>query len=225
MSPPTQYPITRESLASGTFKQLVEDRDGDDHDMLNEAELLASRRRMVPDDVTEDVWLFGYGSLIWNPVVKTSDTRLGRIYGYRRRFCLRTQIGRGTPETPGLVLGLDHGGSCTGVALKIDGDIPHELDLLWRREMLNHSYNPAWVNVHTEHGLIRALTFVMNRQHKSYVPELTLDEKVDMIANAHGFIGPCKDYLDETRASLNALGITDHYLEEISHRVDNLPQR
>lgn len=224
MSQPSRQPITREALASGTIQKMAKERDGDDNGMLDDEELLASRRSMVADDYQEDVWLFGYGSLIWNPVVKIAETCLGRIYGYRRRFCLQTEIGRGSPENPGLVLGLDHGGSCTGLALRVTGDIPHELDLLWRREMLNHSYNPAWVTVHTDKGQISALTFVMNRAHSSYAPDLTMDQKVDMITKAHGFIGPCRDYLDETLASLRGLDIRDHYLEEIARRIKLIPK-
>lgn len=217
-------PITREALATGTIQQLVENRDGAEHGMLDDDALLASRRSMVPDDHGKDVWLFGYGSLIWNPVVEIKETLHGRIYGYRRRFCLRTSIGRGTPESPGLVLGLDRGGSCTGLGLRIDAEIAaHELDLLWKREMLNHSYNPAWVDMHTDKGVIRGLTFVMNRNHRSYAPDLTIDEKVGMIANAHGFVGPCRDYLTETLASLDGLGIRDRYLEDIANRIELLP--
>ena len=223
MSNPPHQPITREALAAGTIQQMVQERDGEDHGMLDEAELKASRRSMVGDDNTDDIWLFAYGSLIWNPALEIGATQPGRIYGYRRRFCLRTMIGRGTPDSPGLVLGLDHGGSCTGMALKINGDIAvHELDLLWRREMLNHSYNPAWVQIHTPQGRLRGLTFVMNRHHRSYAPELSMDEKVHMIANAHGFLGPCRDYLTETRASLDTLGIRDRYLDEIARRIVSL---
>ena len=153
MSNPPHQPITREALAAGTIQQMVQERDGEEHGMLDEAELKASRRSMVGDDNTDDIWLFAYGSLIWNPALEIGATQPGRIYGYRRRFCLRTMIGRGTPDSPGLVLGLDHGGSCTGLALKINGDIAvHELDLLWRREMLNHSYNPAWVQITRRKG-------------------------------------------------------------------------
>ncbi|MGC6484277.1 MAG: gamma-glutamylcyclotransferase [Candidatus Puniceispirillales bacterium] len=224
MSHPPHHPITREALASGAIQQMVQERDGGEHDMLDDAALLASRRSMVADNVSEDVWLFGYGSLIWNPVVEVKETRHGRIYGYRRRFCLRTMIGRGTPEAPGLVLGLDHGGSCTGLGIRIDAAIaPQELDLVWKREMLNESYHPAWVNIHTDSGIIRGLTFVMNRKHRSYAPDLSVDEKVSMIANAHGFIGPCRDYLTETLASLDELGIRDRYLEDIARRIDQLP--
>jgi cation transport protein ChaC len=220
-----QQHLTREALAAGTIQQLVQNRDGDQSEMLDDASLLSSRRSMVPDDNREDIWLFGYGSLIWNPVIEIKETLNGRIYGYRRRFCLRTMIGRGTPEIPGLVLGLDHGGSCQGLALRIDAAIaPRELDLVWKREMLNRSYHPAWVRLHTPKGVLRGLTFVMNRKHPSYAPDLSIEEKVEMIANAHGFIGPCRDYLIETLTSLDELGIRDRYLEDIARRIGALPQ-
>ena len=108
--------ISRDSLANGMIQQMVVDRDGQDADILSDDELLASRRSLIPDDYQGEVWLFGYGSLIWNPVLEIAERQIGRIYGYHRRYCLLTKIGRGTPENPGLILGLDHGGSCTGQA-------------------------------------------------------------------------------------------------------------
>ena len=88
--------INRETLANGTIRQMALDRDGPDSAILTEEELLESRRSFFPDDYDKDVWLFGYGSLIWNPVVEVKEKTLGRIYGYHRRFCLKTRIGRGS---------------------------------------------------------------------------------------------------------------------------------
>jgi len=214
--------LSRDNLASGAIQQLVRDRDGEEADILSDEELLASRRSLIPDDHQGEVWLFGYGSLIWNPVIEIAERHTGRIYGYHRRYCLKTKIGRGTPEKPGLVLGLDHGGSCLGQALRIcdTRKATDELDLLWRREMLNRSYLPKSVAVHTKTGRrINAITFVMNHQSPSYVADLSLDEKAQMIAEAHGFIGTSLDYLDLTLESLNDLGIKDNYLGEIKRRI------
>ena len=214
--PDQKYTISRQTLEEGTIQQLVRDRDGEQADILSEEELRASRRVLIPDDNTEDVWLFGYGSLIWNPVVEIKTQMLGRIYGYHRRFCLKTRIGRGTPENPGLVLGLDRGGSCMGVALCIDGAIAvRELDLLWKREMLNASYKPKLVRVHCGTNEILAVTFVMNEDSPSYVAHLPLDEKARIITNAHGFIGSSREYLEMTCESLENLGIRDRYLKTL----------
>ncbi|XDZ65120.1 gamma-glutamylcyclotransferase [Alphaproteobacteria bacterium LSUCC0684] len=211
-----KYTISRQTLEDGTIQQMVLQRDGDRADILNEEQLKSSRRNLVADDNKDDVWLFGYGSLIWNPVVEIKTQVLGRIYGYHRRFCLKTRIGRGTPENPGLVLGLARGGSCMGVALCIDGSIAvRELDLLWKREMLNASYHPKRVQVHCGAKQISAITFVMNEESPSYVAAMPLDEKARMITNASGFVGTSREYLELTCESLEELGIRDRYLAEL----------
>ena len=216
--------LNRENLANGTIRQMALDRDGEDTAILTEDQLLASRRAIIPDDHDEDVWLFGYGSLIWNPVVDVKAKSLGRIYGYHRRFCLRTRIGRGCPDLPGLILGLDNGGCCTGLALCIDKSIATgELDLLWKREMINGSYTPKKVLFHADDGRkISAITFVMNHQSPSYVAEMSLEEKAYIIANAKGFIGTSLEYLELTHASLAALGIHDGYLDRLKKMTASL---
>mgnify|MGYP002620024918 CR=1 FL=1 len=220
--------ISRDNLAKGMIQQMVVDRDGQGADILSEEELLASRRSLIPDDYEGEVWLFGYGSLIWNPVLEIAERRIGRIYGYHRRYCLLTKIGRGTPDNPGLILGLDHGGSCVGQALKIchKANLADELDLLWKREMLNRSYLPKKVLMHGEDGRkIEAITFVMNHQSPSYVCDLSLDEKARIIAKAEGFIGTSYDYLDLTLNSLNELGIKDQYLNKIMKKIVQLSDK
>lgn len=214
--------LTREALANGTIQQLARERDGSASDMLSDAELLESRRSIIADDPDEDIWVFAYGSLIWNPVVEVKEIRLGRIYGYHRRFCLQTRIGRGTPENPGLILGLDRGGCCTGQALRIDRSIAAgELDLLWKREMLNRSYVPRMLSFHGDDGArFNAVSFVMNHDSPSYVNDIPIEEKARIIATAKGFIGPCREYLDLTLESLQALGIRDRYLEDILARIE-----
>ncbi len=220
--------ISRDSLANGTIQQMVVDRDGQGADILSDEELLASRRSLIPDDYQGEVWLFGYGSLIWNPVLEIAERQIGRIYGYHRRYCLLTKIGRGTPENPGLILGLDHGGSCTGQALRIchTANLADELDLLWKREMLNQSYLPKKVMMHAEDGRkIETITFVMNHQSPSYVADLSIDEKARIIAEAEGFLGTSYDYLDLTLASLNDLGIKDRYLNQIMKKIAQLSDK
>jgi len=149
---PSEHPIkiTREALSDGTVAKLAAARDDAQTYVASEDELLASRRQLLADDADcSDIWVFGYGSLIFNPVFEHVDKCEARIYGRHRRFCLWTRIGRGTPERPGLVLGLDQGGSCTGLAFRLDpGNAIDELDLLWRREMISMSYQARWVTAH-----------------------------------------------------------------------------
>lgn len=207
--------INRDTLANNVVQQLVRER-GDDRTLLSDEELLASRRQLIPDDYKGDIWVFAYGSLLWNPVINVSTEKMGLVYGYHRRFCLKTEVGRGSPGDPGLVLGLDYGGSCKGLALKIGSDQPvKELDLLWRREMLNSSYQPRMVKFLSHNERIPVIAFVMNRQHPSYVNNYDIETKAKMIASAHGFVGPCRDYLIETHKALEALDITDHYINNL----------
>ncbi len=208
--------ICRDSLSKGLIQKLARERDGDNSDILTDDELLASRRAMIPDDYAGDIWLFGYASLLWNPVVTVADRAIGQIFGHHRCFCLQTTLGRGTPEQPGLVLGLDHGGSCMGEALKLSSDDRvADLDLIWRREMISHAYHPRWVSIRTGSGVIKAITFFINRDSPTYVGDLSLAEKAKMIAQASGFVGPSFEYLELTLNSLTSLGINDNYLSSI----------
>lgn len=215
------FSLSRESLQDGTIQKLALERDGEFANLLTEEELIQSRKSLIPDDYPDDIWLFGYGSLIWNPMVEVTEKQLGRIYGYHRRYCLRTRIGRGTPELPGLILGLERGGCCTGQALKLEKKIAiDELDLLWKREMINSSYQPRLVKVHLDNGhAVNAVTFVIDHKSPSYVCDMSLDEKATIIATAKGFIGTSFEYFDRTRASLIELGLYDPYLEKLNKMV------
>ena len=100
-------------------------------------------RSVAPD---QDVWVFGYGSLMWNPAFHHVELRPARLHGWHRSFCLWNTFGRGSPEKPGLMLALQPGGACAGVALRIAADaVPSELGVLWNREMLTGAYLPRWV--------------------------------------------------------------------------------
>lgn len=170
------------------------------------------------------IWIFAYGSLIWNPAFHFVEKRQGRLYGYHRSFCLKTPIGRGSPECPGLVLGLDRGGSCGGIAFRIDERDPaalrEEMDVIWSREMLAGSYQPTWVRLHDEEGPFHAIAFVMRRDCDRYAGKLSNDEAADIIARAVGPLGPCREYLTNTLAALRALGFRDRRLEDISRRIE-----
>ena len=208
--------ITRESLSSGAVAQMVAERD-DQTKVASDEELLASRRRIVPDDFDcYNVWVFGYGSLIFNPVIEHTERMNAKIYGNHRRFCLRTRIGRGSPDFPGLVLALDRGGSCAGVAFKLNPQTATaELDLLWRREMITLAYDTRWVRLHTDQGVKSGIAFVSIPEHQNYAPPMSMDSEAEIIAAATGFIGPCRDYLFDTVAGLHDHGIRDRHLENL----------
>jgi cation transport protein ChaC len=174
-----------------------------------------------------DVWVFAYGSLIWNPLMRTIASRPATLHGFHRRYCLWSRAGRGTPELPGLMLGLDNGGSCRGIALCVAADqAEHELKLLWRREMLTGSYAPRWVNVkvtdesgEADETSVRALAFVVNHAHPHYTGKLHTDTMVEAISGACGRLGPCADYLTNTVASLDEHGIRDRALAHLHNLV------
>jgi cation transport protein ChaC len=212
--------LTRDAIKSGLVRRMVTEL-GVAMRMLSEEELLASRQLALAGvDVSLGVWLFGYGSLIWNPAFDFADRRVGTIYGHHRRFCLWTHLGRGCPERPGLVLGLERGGSCRGVAYRIAPEkVEDELEIVWRREMISGAYVPCWVTARTHAGPVRALTFVINHAHERYARFLPDDRIAEVIATASGTLGPCADYLINTVDHLAELGIHDRPLERLRSRV------
>jgi cation transport protein ChaC len=165
-------------------------------------------------------WVFAYGSLLWNPLFPVAEMRPARLAGLHRRFCLWSVASRGTHECPGLVLGLDRGGSCLGVAMRLPAMLAiDELHLLWRREMVVGSYHPRWVRADAGGREIVALTFVVRRDHPQYAGRLPLAAQVDALARACGAFGSSLDYLERTRVALVAHGVVDPYLEQLATRV------
>lgn len=212
--------LTRDSIRSGAVHRLIAEL-GIEMRVLSDDELSASlKASLAGADLSAGVWLFGYGSLIWNPAFHFTDRLVGRIYGYHRRFCLWTHLGRGCPERPGLVLGLERGGSCLGVAYHIAPEAAREeLMIVWRREMLSGAYLPRWVEVVTALGRVPAITFVINHAHERYAGALADEEVAETIATARGFLGACADYLINTVDHLAELGIRDRPLERLRQQV------
>lgn len=209
--------LTRENIRNGFIRKMMEEAPPGFR-MLSEEELESSLAGMFPAGRPEgDVWLFGYGSLIWNPAFHFAERRIGTVRGLHRRFCLWTTLGRGTPERPGLMLALDRGGSCKGVAFRIEADkAAEELQIVWRREMVSHAYIPRWVTVQTDGGPVRAITFTINRRHERYVGQQMADaEAAKVIAVASGRIGRCAEYLENTVQHLHELKIADRYMERL----------
>ncbi len=214
-------PITRKTLENWNVAKMARERDGSDATVASEYQLLQSRRYMVPDDANcSDLWVFGYGSLIFNPIIAHNRRLIARTHGYHRRFCLWTKIGRGSPEYPGLVLSLDHGGSCVGLAYRLEPDTAiAELDLLWRREMLTLAYNVRWLQLQTCEGLKRGLGFVANPKSPAYAPPMPFETIVNTVAEARGFNGHCYDYLFDTLAGIKEYGIYDAAMEKLANAV------
>jgi cation transport protein ChaC len=167
-------------------------------------------------------WVFAYGSLMWDPGFPYGDCRKARLNGYHRRFCVYSIRYRGTPESPGLVLGLDRGGCCTGVAYRVAAaDSEAVRAYLWEREMFTHTYQPRLVPVRLEDGArVRALTFVVDRSMPQYTGRLPLAEVARLIAQGHGSRGPCRDYLLNTVRHLNDLGLPSPPLTDLAGAFD-----
>ena len=213
--------ITRETLKNWRVALLARERDGAEACIATEDQLLESRRLVIADDAdVSDFWVFGYGSLIYNPIIDHKKRAIASIYGYHRRFCLWTKIGRGSPDCPGLVLSLDRGGSCKGVAFQLNPqNAIDELDLLWRREMMTMAYQPRLLSLHTDIGLKRGLAFVANPTRPAYAQPMPFEATVEVVAHAAGFNGPCREYLYDTIKGMQACGIRDRQLEKLAAAV------
>ena len=212
------FVITREGLADGSHLARIRARAAPDFPVRSDAEIDASLdEALAGHPAGQDAWVFGYGSLMWNPAFLHEETRAGVIRGWHRRFCLWLTRGRGSPGCPGLMLALDRGGVCRGMAFRIAaGRVREELLLVWRREMLSGAYQARWVSVRTDQGPVRAVTFVVNGGHARYSGRLSEADTAARIAVAGGELGTCRDYFDRTVEALHAFGIRDAALERIS---------
>ena len=188
---------------------------------LTEAELAASLDATLTRwDGRADVWLFGYGSLIWNPGLPAVESCRAQVYGYHRGLYLWSRVNRGTPQQPGLVLALDRGGSCPGVAFRLAGaEVRPHLEALWRREMAMGSYRPAWLPCVLADGRrVRALAFVMRREAPTYAGRLPDDVVRIVFSCAQGRYGTTRDYVARTVEALRASGMPDRALEDVLKR-------
>jgi cation transport protein ChaC len=191
--------------------------------LLSEADLEHSLQgALASPHAAEDVWLFAYGSLVWNPVLSYSARVVATVHGYHRRFCLYSRINRGTPERPGLVLALDRGGRCAGVVYRIPArEAEIELRLLWRREMLLASYRPRWLRARLARGeRVHALAFVVERNGSGYAGRLSDSAIVAILASARGRLGSGIDYLLRTREGLAGEGLRDPHLERLARLLN-----
>src|SRR5215213_7125517 len=164
-----------------------------------------------------DLWVFGYGSLMWSPCFSYREKRLARVHGYHRALCILSTRYRGTHSKPGLVMGLCQGGSCWGMAFRIpQRDVRRCLARLWQREMPRRVYEPRLVPARLRGGRrVRALAFVADPRHPAYVRELDLHGRARLVAQGIGQRGPCVDYIRNTLAHMHELGVRDPHLEGV----------
>ncbi len=168
-----------------------------------------------------DFWVFGYGSLIWKPGFAHTETQRAHLYGYRRALCIRSWVHRGTQQRPGLVLGLDRGGSCTGLAFKVPAELRDEvIGYLRERELVTNVYKERDLSVRLENGQrTTAIGYVVDRSHEQYAGALDIEDAIEGVCGSVGQSGRNEDYVTSTVEHLQALGIRDHWLEAVAARL------
>jgi len=164
-----------------------------------------------------DLWIFGYGSLMWSPGFRPAERKTGLVRGYHRAMCILSHRYRGTPRKPGLVMGLCRGGSCWGIAFRVPAArVRRVMRALWKREMLNNVYVPTLLQVTVgPKQRIRALAFVADATHRQFVRELDLHGRARLVAQGIGERGRCVDYIRNTLEHMLELGVNDPHLARI----------
>ena len=169
-----------------------------------------------------DLWIFGYGSLMWDPGFHHAEAHPALLYGYHRRFCVYSCTYRGTRAQPGLVLGLDRGGACKGIVYRVPRrHAKATLAYLWKRELDDGVYRMRKLRVRLEQRTVEAYSFVVDRAHRGYAAELSVKETARLILQGVGQRGLCVHYLENTVRHIEVLGLTDgalHRLAEVVRR-------
>jgi cation transport protein ChaC len=175
------------------------------------------------DQIPADLWVFGYGSLLWRPGFAFTEKQPARVTGLHRSLCIYSFVHRGTPERPGLVLGLDRGGACRGMAFRVAAaDREATVHYLREREQATSVYLEVLRGVTLvgqPERRVEALTYVVDRGHPQYAGKLSLDERLHLIRQGHGRSGPNRDYVLATVAELEALGCRDQELHALAERL------
>jgi len=174
---------------------------------------------------TGDLWVFGYGSLMWRPNFPYEEARSALLRGYHRALCIYSVEYRGTYETPGLVFGLDRGGSCRGLAFRVlEKNADQVMSYLYEREMVTGVYRPRWRDIEVSDGKtlekVHSYIFVADTTHDQYTGKLPDDETVKLVLQGRGKGGACIEYLKNTLDHLRELGIEDKNLARIVSKAE-----
>lgn len=209
--------LTRESLANGSFLKIVEASLPLNARWTQDQIVGSMYRTLEERQLGAPVWLFTYGSLIWNPLLKFEESDWGVLTGWQRRFCIRLLSGRASCELPGRMLALEPGGLTKGVAFKLsDINLEHELTLVWIREMIAGFYKPTWAWVDLADGrTVRAITFVSDPDHPMYESDSSPETVAPLISKAVGPIGSNSDYVRELYQRLIENDVRDEYVESL----------
>lgn len=179
------------------------------------AENLAGRR-------DADLWVFGYGSLMWDPGVRFEEVRRAHVPGFARRFILKDIYGgRGTVDSPGLMVALDKGGGCDGLAFRISrANLDEETEVLWRRERIGPAYTPVFVEAVAANTRLTALTFVADHEAELIDASLSRAQQIEYCATGTGFMGSSLDYLRNIDRQFAALGIQDDEVSDLLREAE-----
>ena len=213
--------LTRDNITQGRLGEKIRSISGSDK-VLTKEELINERRKIIPDNgIGNDLYVFAYGSLLWNPTVEYEGQFLAKIYGFHRSFCMKTYLGRGSFDNPGLMLGLDKGGSCQGLAFKLKkSNAIKNIDILFQREMVTAAYRPKLLKTKLANGkIVLSLAFTVDKKHKNFFEKKDVKIKGKMISKANGFLGSCREYFDNTLHSLSELNIIDNEMRSISRHL------
>jgi cation transport protein ChaC len=178
------------------------------------------------DHADEDLWVFAYGSLMWRPGFAAVERAPARLIGAHRALCVWSHVHRGTPERPGLVLGLDRGGMCRGIAYRVAASArPATLAYLRAREQVTMVYResvrPVVMLVHSEQR-VQAVCYMVDRSHPQYAGRLTLAQQLHHVRQGHGVSGQNRDYVIATVKALEALGCRDRELHLLADRLHGI---
>jgi cation transport protein ChaC len=176
-----------------------------------------------PQKASEDLWVFGYGSLMWRPGFEFLERRKARLVGAHRALCVYSFVHRGTPERPGLVLGLDHGGNCRGIAYRVArAKRAATIAYLREREQVTMVYREAWRRVWLDDAPqqnVQALCYMVDRGHQQYAGRLTIAEQLHYVRQGHGRSGACRDYVLAATKELETLGVEDADMRMLGERL------
>ena len=181
-------------------------------------------RHAVLAEHDDDLWVFAYGSLMWDPAIEFSEVRRARVPDFARRFILKDMLGgRGNPDSPGLMAALDRGDGCEGLVFKIDREkIDAETEILWRREQVGPAYHAEFVTASTGDQQIKVLAFTADHTADQICADITRDEQLEYLISGKGILGTSLEYLTNIVAQFEALGIVD---EECSSLLEEAHAR
>lgn len=237
-SPNATQGYSRQDIANGLFQKLGEAgakagvfKPLSDKEREASLQIFLASQPIPHED--KAIWVFAYGSLIWNPAFQYRHRCHARIYGFHRALCLLSPVGRGCVEKPGLLFGLDEGGSCCGIAYQIHPQhVEEELRILWAREMMGGSYRPVWLKAHLRSAsncdcdsnqvtqMVKpAISFAIRQDTNRYYQGKNLDDMAGIIHRAKGELGSNRDYFDRTYQGLQAEKIGDRLVETIQQKL------